>query len=71
MLFCRMKMSLSQHPSLSNHCAPLKEKVAGEEENEKKNLLCRYFTNILTKESLTCYLLLGFRELICIEMFHL
>lgn len=36
MLFCRMKMSLSQHPSLSNHCAPLKEKVAGEEENEKK-----------------------------------
>lgn len=30
-LFCRMKMSLSQHPLFSNRCVSLKEKVAGEE----------------------------------------
>ena len=71
-----MKMSLSQHPPLSYHCVSLKERLqvrkANERKKEKKGKsLYRDFTNTLTKGSLTCYLLLGFREPICIDMFHL
>ena len=77
-----MKMSLSQYPPpLSYHCVSLKEKVADEEgkwkkkqktkQNKKKNknpiqIFYKHFNK--TEFNL---LLLGFRELICIEMFYL
>jgi len=69
-LFCRMKMSLPQH-SLLSKCVSLKEKGCRWGRQMGGDPPCRYFTNILTKENVTCYLSFGFRELICIEMSHL
>ena len=59
MLFCQMKVSLSQHRPLSNHCVSLKEKVAGEEENGKKNPPMQIFYKHFNKREFN--LLLAFR----------
>lgn len=48
-----------------------KKKEREKEKEKERKPLYRHFTNTLTKESLTCYLLLEFREPICIDMFYL
>ena len=73
-----MKMSLSQYPPpLSYHCVSLKEKVADEEGKWKKKTKTKtkktpiqIFYKHFNKTEFNL-LLLGFRELICIEMFYL